>query len=46
MKGGLSTVMRVLDTRTYPGGRPIGVWAPHRVDPRNEHAGDEKGIAT
>jgi hypothetical protein len=32
--------MRALDARIYPLGRPDVGWAPQRVGPRNESAGD------
>jgi hypothetical protein len=28
---------------TYPLGRPVGVWAPHRVDARHTAAHDDGG---
>jgi hypothetical protein len=28
---------------TYPLGRPVGVWAPHRVDARHKAAHDDGG---
>jgi hypothetical protein len=36
----LDIVMRGLDPRIDPSGRLDGVWAPRRVGPRDEPAGD------